>query len=578
MLDSRFSDIHQDVKLVIWDLDETFWDGTLSEGGIRAVSAHLQMVRSLVDRGIMCSICSKNDFDTAKQKLVELGVWDLFVFPHIDWSPKGAAVKSMLDRMGLRAANALFLDDNHLNLQEVQFFCPEIACVNASGSTDGSGQDLAGLLDLPALQGKDDRAHSRLAQYKVAELKEADQKTGNLSNHDFLRQSDIQVKLITDLDGQMDRVIELINRTNQLNFTKLRVQTDQQRAEFQDLLRIPGVHAGLVEVRDRYGDYGIVGFFCLRKRFNGVTMHHFCFSCRTLNMGVEQWVWDHLGRPEFDIAGPVANGLEGDFDWIRQVSDFGQPESVAQSRSLALVGGCDLQQVSFYCGTDRREFVNKPDDDGVIVRYDDTGFILNPRDPSLDRNWVQKAVAGHSYSELLAADQAFASADLVILSMFFAFRTDNLFTHEGHGQQDRYLVTIPPKRLSALTQNPRISIRLLRTLRHLRLDMQQRLDLVQAAFERVYGLKRPDATLFILGVSVHGDIAARTQEERQAYNQMCRSFASERPGVEFIDIDATVPQAEFVDSDHYTRTGYFRIAERINAGNAAADTPELKIA
>lgn len=116
MLDLRFFDIYQDVKFVIWDLDEMFWDGMLFEGGICVVFVYLQMVCSLVDWGIMCLICLKNDFDIVKQKLVELGVWDLFVFLYIDWLLKGVVVKLMLDCMGLCVVNVLFLDDNYLNL------------------------------------------------------------------------------------------------------------------------------------------------------------------------------------------------------------------------------------------------------------------------------------------------------------------------------------------------------------------------------------------------------------------------------------------------------------------------------
>lgn len=567
MADSRFSEVVQDIKLVIWDLDETLWNGTLSEGGITPVQAHLDMVNRLVDRGIMCSICSKNDFDTARAKLIELGIWDRFVFPHIGWTPKGAAIKSMLERMGLRADNALFLDDNHLNLAEAKFFCPAIACVDATGATDGATDDLSGLLDLPQLAGKDDRKHSRLAQYKVMETKESDQQSGGLSNEEFLRQSGIELRIITDLGSEMDRVIELINRTNQLNFTKQRIQTDAQRAELEALLRIPGVHAGLIHVRDRYGDYGIVGFFCIRKRFNGTTVHHFAFSCRTLNMGVEQWVWNHLERPEFEIAKPVANGLEtpAQIDWIRQVSAFGDAAETVPDRRLALIGGCDLQQVSFYCGARRDEFVNKPDENGVIVRYDDAGFILNPRDPALAQNWVMRNVAGHKLSDLTAADESFAAADVIILSLFFAFHNENLFTFEGLGDPDRYLLTLPPKRLSALARDPRMAVRMLKSMRHLRLNPEQRLDLVRSAFERVAGLRRPDAPLFILGAATgFGEVAARTRELRLAYNAMCRDFCCSHANARFIDVDQVVPEGEFVDSDHYTRTGYFKIAEQIN--------------
>jgi len=49
------------VRLVIWDLDQTFWHGTLTEGGVRLRSDAEVIVHTLAARGIMSSICSKND-------------------------------------------------------------------------------------------------------------------------------------------------------------------------------------------------------------------------------------------------------------------------------------------------------------------------------------------------------------------------------------------------------------------------------------------------------------------------------------------------------------------------------------
>ena len=78
------------VRLVVWDLDETFWRGTLTEGGISEyVQAHHDMVLELNRRGIMCSICSKNNFETIQAILTEKGLWDYFIFPSISWEPKG---------------------------------------------------------------------------------------------------------------------------------------------------------------------------------------------------------------------------------------------------------------------------------------------------------------------------------------------------------------------------------------------------------------------------------------------------------------------------------------------------------
>ena len=55
------------IKLVIWDLDDTFWKGTLSEGPIVSIAENIQLVRDLTDRGIVNSICSKNDYEPTVQ-------------------------------------------------------------------------------------------------------------------------------------------------------------------------------------------------------------------------------------------------------------------------------------------------------------------------------------------------------------------------------------------------------------------------------------------------------------------------------------------------------------------------------
>ena len=71
------------VKLVIWDLDDTFWRGTLSEGPITVPRENVEIVTTLSRRGIISSICSKNNYDDARQVLEECGAWPFFVFPRI---------------------------------------------------------------------------------------------------------------------------------------------------------------------------------------------------------------------------------------------------------------------------------------------------------------------------------------------------------------------------------------------------------------------------------------------------------------------------------------------------------------
>jgi predicted enzyme involved in methoxymalonyl-ACP biosynthesis len=74
-----------------------------------------------------------------------------------------------------------------------------------------------------------------------------------------------------DIRPHLDRVVELVNRTNQLNFTKKRLPEDMEEV-IQHLFRRPNVnlsHSALVMVVDKFGDYGYVGFFLVVFSRNG---------------------------------------------------------------------------------------------------------------------------------------------------------------------------------------------------------------------------------------------------------------------------------------------------------------------
>ena len=266
------NEVNNPIKLVIWDLDETFWEGTLSEEGISIIEDNLKLVKELSKRGIVNSICSKNDFTTAQLKLKELDIWEFFVFPKIDWVPKGQTVKSILSEMGLRAENTLFIDDNLSNLKEVLYFNPKINIIEP--------HKILELWSNKFLKGKDDRNLTRLIQYKSLEIKTSEKKDLKISNLEFLSQSEIKVNITKSSRDDFDRILELIERTNQLNFTQIRIKSD----ELEDTLR--HFENFTISVQDKYGDYGIVGFIS----HDGDIFRHFLFSCRTINMRIEVFI------------------------------------------------------------------------------------------------------------------------------------------------------------------------------------------------------------------------------------------------------------------------------------------------
>ena len=87
------------IKLVIWDLDETFWTGTLSEGNVSTPANNIALVKHLTDCGIINSICSKNNESEVLPELEKLGLQDYFVFKSINWEPKGQRVAALIKNM-----------------------------------------------------------------------------------------------------------------------------------------------------------------------------------------------------------------------------------------------------------------------------------------------------------------------------------------------------------------------------------------------------------------------------------------------------------------------------------------------
>jgi len=333
------------IRLVVWDLDETFWHGTLSEGGITAyLQAHHDTVIALAHRGIISSICSKNDEAPVLAVLRKREIADYFVFPSINWHPKGKRLAALIETFQLRAPTVMFIDDNPANRAEAAAMVPGLQVEDETF--------VARMLDDPRLQGKHDATLTRLGHYKLLEKRKSDEKQAGGDNTAFLRGCDIRIHIEYDIAAHLDRAIELINRTNQLNFTKRRLPENiaDARSELTKQLSPFRASAGLVRVFDTYGDYGFVGFYLLHG--DPPVLAHFCFSCRTIGMQVEKFVYDRLGHPRLKVAGEVLADLFAprEIDWIRIAAtparDAGVLPSVATQ--IRVHGGCEAHPVAHY--------------------------------------------------------------------------------------------------------------------------------------------------------------------------------------------------------------------------------------
>lgn len=328
------------IKLIIWDLDDTFWKGILSEGPVCPIQENIDLIKSLTDHGIVNSICSKNDWQPTINKLKELEVDDYFVFKSIDWTPKGPRISKLIKDMGLRPVNCLFIDDNVVNLNEAKFYEKDLM--------------IAEPIILPEIKAfldsttPSDLIHKRLKNYQVLEKKQAAKEEAS-DNLAFLYSSDTRVEIHRDVMEHIERISELVARTNQLNYTKVR----SSQEEIEALCKDGNIDTGYVTVRDHFGDYGIVGFFAVKDH----RCLHFLFSCRTIGQGVEQYVYATLGHPLLEVNGDVVNPVTADDApaWINQY--IPEKEAIENNASkthkkIVLKGGCDLKVMSEYLQTD----------------------------------------------------------------------------------------------------------------------------------------------------------------------------------------------------------------------------------
>ncbi|ATU73666.1 hypothetical protein SXCC_02998 [Gluconacetobacter sp. SXCC-1] len=578
--------MNEKVRLVVWDLDETFWRGTLTEGGIDYLPEHHNIVIELARRGIVSSICSRNDHQTIENLLKEKGLWDYFVFPSIDWTAKGPRLQALVQASQLRAPTVLFIDDNPMNLAEAQAFVEGIQVADPSV--------IKGMLDNPLLQGKDDHDLSRLKHYQILE-----RRAGEMSHAadpaDFLRGSDIQVAIDYDIEPHIDRAIELINRTNQLNFTKVRLSENMEdaRRELRSLLADPANAAGLVHVRDRYGDYGHVGFYVLSQGFNGPpALHHYCFSCRTLGMQVETWLYQRLGRPDITIAGNVVTDIlaETPIDWIHsghQVTVDNADAGSKQVSRIVLRGGCEMVALSHYF----REISDTVIEETANVR---DGMVFRPDAPemahlalsSLSQPMLESLLRlGYQPSHFETALSGEHSGPQVWVLSFW-----HVMDYWKHRDFDiRVNIHFPdllgvpdiwPSHLPVLDPSdyaPRAATAISELQAHYdHVPQTSHRRSLEAAL-RILRLLPRDSHAFVLGLSTRilgKDGTVTVCQERVAYNNAMRVITDAYDNVSFILVDDYVfddLREREHDPNHFNRIVYFRVFDEIRRQINALD-------
>ncbi|WP_327238206.1 HAD-IIIC family phosphatase [Streptomyces sp. NBC_01317] len=279
------------VKCLVWDLDNTLWQGTLLEDEDVVLSeAVREVVAGLDARGVLQSVCSRNDHDLAWARLEALGVADYFVVPEIGWGRKSDAVRRITEQLGFAPGTVAFIDDQPAERAEVAHHLPEVRCYPA--------EDAAALLGLPEFSPGPVTVDARQRRQRYqAGFRRTDERARFPGSHeDFLRSLEMVMRVGRATEDELSRVEELTLRTSQMNATGVHYPD----AVLRSLLARPGYEVLVTTLSDRFGPHGAVGVLLLRKHAEAWHLKLLATSCRVVAFGVGtiilNWLADQAAR------------------------------------------------------------------------------------------------------------------------------------------------------------------------------------------------------------------------------------------------------------------------------------------
>ena len=265
------------IKCVIWDLDNTLWEGVLSEGGGKSLRPGArETVLELDRRGIVQSVSSKNDPSAAIGRLSAFGLEDYFLCPQISWNPKSGGVRAILSALNIKPEAAAFVDDSAFERDEVRRALPALHVYD--------GADLTRLPALPEFQVPfiTQDAANRRNMYR-ADLARQDAESAFEGNaDDFLATLHMKLDISPVTRDDLQRVEELTVRTHQLNSTGYTYSYEELAALAED----PGHIFCICGLTDDYGDSGKVGLLLLENGGDALRLKLLIVSCRVMSRGI----------------------------------------------------------------------------------------------------------------------------------------------------------------------------------------------------------------------------------------------------------------------------------------------------
>jgi len=283
-------------KCIVLDLDGTLWGGIVGELGVEGIHLgptapgveYLDFQKALLNltrRGIILAVCSKNNPEDALAAIRNHKYMVLreehFGAMRINWRNKAENVKEIAEELNIGLDAVVFMDDNPNEREIIRQIFPEVLTVEMPTDPSRFRLTLEAMSDFELLAiTREDELRS--VQYQAMSKRKAVQKTA-ASLEEYLHSLEIQAEITTATQGSLPRLVQMFNKTNQFNLTTRRYQS----AEMERFVQSSEHRVYLLEVRDRFGDHGMVGAAIVKKEKQSWVIDSFLMSCRVIGLTVE---------------------------------------------------------------------------------------------------------------------------------------------------------------------------------------------------------------------------------------------------------------------------------------------------
>lgn len=287
-------------KVIAVDCDNTLWRGVCGEDGphgVEVTPAHIEFQRMLVrqhDAGVLLCLCTKNnpvDVEAVFKARPDMPLREEhLVSSRVNWNSKSSNLKSLAQELDLGLDSFLFVDDSAMECAEVGASCPSVVVLQFPQAEREIVHFVDHVWAFDRVTITED-AKRRTEQYKKSGarkkvLEEAD------GLESFIASLELVVSVAPMQPAQLERVAELVQRTNQFNLTGVR----RRASEIEALWKSGQLHILVVHVQDRFGDYGLVGAALIERQPSAFVVDTLVISCRALGRGVEHRIVKELGK------------------------------------------------------------------------------------------------------------------------------------------------------------------------------------------------------------------------------------------------------------------------------------------